>query len=166
MAKIIVINNREGLVQGQMQPTVFNKQGAPEVGKVLTLLPGANLVDEKELEALCKNPTFLANFKNQIQPSPAPEQNPEKVGKPILEFLTVKGKDGKDEELKVEDEFPLNKLKPETAKRLIKETLVPSILAKWATEVQDPGIRHAIDKHIEYLNGSPRAPGGPAAVSH
>lgn len=160
----VVINNREGLVQGQLQPDprfAAVKGGVP-LNRCVTLLPGANLVPEDDLKSLLENKAFAANFTVTIPKSPAPEQNPEKVGKPILELLMVDGKDGKKTPLQVEEKHPLAKLKDEIALKLIEETLVPSVLRGWLNEDPRPGIRLELTKRLAELDGQPE--GGPAAA--
>lgn len=159
--KIAVINNREGLVQGQMQPAGVDSAGRKIIGPVVTLLPGLNLVDKKQLEELRKNPGFELNFATKIAPSPAPEQNPEKVGKPILELLQAQGKDGKDAPVEVEDALPLAKLSEKQAKLLISETLVEGTLKQWDREETRPAVRYEIAQQITKISGKPA---GPAAL--
>lgn len=159
----VVINNKEALVQGQLQPTMRNAQGAPVVGKCVTLLPGANLVASAEVEELLKNPQFKACFTTKIPYSKAPEQNPEKVGQPILEFLEVDaGKDGGKKPLQVEDSAPLAKLKPEVVKVLVDEVLAASILRGWLREEVRPDVAHLLNLRIARLEGAPE--GGPATA--
>jgi hypothetical protein len=163
--KTAVINNREGLVQAQLPPTMFNKQGAPVLSEAVTFLPGANLVDSAKLDQLRKNSAFELNFNTKIPKSPAPEQNPEKVGLPILQVLEVehKTKDGaKMMPLIVEDKAPLAKLAPEVAQKLIDEVLVESTLREWLREETRPEMAHALNKRIAELQGEPE--GGPAAM--
>ena len=160
--KIVVVNNRESLVQGQKQPQITNLQGAPVIAGVVTFLPGANLVDKADLEHLRKNPTFELNFTTAIPKSPALEQNPEKVGLPILAVMEVAGgKDGAKIPLELEDRLPLQKLKPEVAKKLIGETLVAGILRGWEREEARPEVRYEIQLQIDAVEGKPA---GPASV--
>lgn len=162
--KSAVINNREGLVQGQLQPRSRNLSGAPIPHRAVTFLPGVNLVPSEELEELRKNPTFELNFRTAIPHSPAPEQNPERVGKPVLELLEVKGKDGKRVPLVVDDELPLAKLEPAAVKTLVDETVVTGFLREWLEQERRPDVAHLITQRIRLLEGDPKAPGGPAAA--
>lgn len=163
--KTVVINNREALVQGQMQPTGKDSNGVPILGPVITLLPGLNLVDSGLLAALRKNPGYEQRFATTIARSLAPEQNPEKVGKFELELLLTehKVKDGKSEmkPLEVEDELPLAKLPEETCKTLIKATLTEGTLRTWARQEPRPAVRWEIEQQLSAIGG---APAGPAAV--
>lgn len=160
--KTAVINNREALVQGQMQPRkAFD--GSLLIGDVLTLVPGLNLVDKEQLAELRKNPAFERNFTSKIPPSLALEQNPEKVGKPILMVMDTVGKDGKSVQLELEDETPLAKLSPEVCKRLIDETLMPDTLRTWDKSETRPAIRFLIEQQLEAI-GSGKKTGGPATV--
>lgn len=159
--KTAVINNREALVQGQMQPKDRavgrdgQKTGPLMLGKIVTLLPGVNFVDSADLEALRKNPAFEMQFSTKIPPSLAPEQNPEQVGKPILVVVETKDKDGKRRPLEVEDNQPLAKLTAEQCKLLISETHVESFLHQWTNEETRPDIRFEIAKRLEEIGGKP-----------
>lgn len=159
--KTAVINNREALVQGQMQPRGKALGGSLMLGDVVTLLPGLNFVDSANLEALRKNPAFELQFATKIPPSLAPEQNPEQVGKPILAVVETKDKDGKRKPLEVEDNQPLAKLSAEQCKLLISETHVESFLHQWSNEEIRPDIRFEISKRLEAIGGKAA---GPASV--
>lgn len=164
--KTIVINNREALIQGQMQPTGKDSNNVPILGPVVTLLPGLNLVDTGLLASLRKNPGYEQRFATVIQRSLAPEQNPEKVGKVELELMLVEhkgGKDGKSEmrPLEVEDDLPLAKLPEETCKVLVKATLTEGILRTWARQDARPAVRWEIEQQLSAIGA---APAGPAAV--
>lgn len=166
--KTAVINNREALVQGQLQPIGKDSNGMAMLGGVVTLVPGLNLVDSEQLAALRKNPTFALNFTAKIQPSLAPEQSPEKVGRPILELVMSPAgpsKDGKAAEpkpLEVENALPLAKLSEELCKLVIGETLVEGTLRQWAREEARPAVRYEIEQQIEKITKG--TPAGPAAV--
>ena len=166
LMQTVVINNREGLVQGQLQPDpkLVEKmtKGSIPINRCVTLLPGANLVDSADLEALSKNPAFAKNFETLIPRSPAPEQNPEKVGKPILQLMEVEGKDGKKVPLQVDAKHPLKALKAEVAKALIDETFVASTLRAWLAEEGRPEVRLVLTQRIAELDAAPE--GGPAAA--
>ena len=157
--KTIVINNREALVQGQMQPIGKDSRGVPLLGPLMTLIPGLNLVDSVQLAEIRKNPGFDANFTSKIPHSPAQEQNPEKSGKPILEvMLAAPGKDGKRAPLEVEDKAPLAKLSEETIKSMVEETLVGDILRNWEKEETRPSIAHIIRTQLEKITEKPSSP--------
>jgi hypothetical protein len=163
---IVVINNRESLVQGQLQPDPELlkkvKGGGIPINRVVTLLPGANLVDVADIEALGKNEAFARYFTTKIERSLAPENNPEKVGSTILATLEVDGKDGKKVPLQVDKELPLKALKPEVAKLLIDETFVLSTLRGWLASEGRPEVRLLLDNRIRELDVKPE--GGPAAA--
>ena len=165
--KTAVINNREALVQGQLPPPPQSKTaGVPLLGKVLTLLPGANLVDSKDLEKLNENEQWKKNFSTPIPRSPAPEQNPEKVGKPILELLTIEQRTKEGTKTmpfpQLDDEHPLAKLDAIAAKLLVDEMLVVGTLKDWVREETRPEMAHVLNRRIAELEGSPE--GGPAAA--
>lgn len=156
--RTVVINNREGLVQGQLPHLGNDSSGRPQLGRVVTLLPGANLVSSEDLRVLRENPAFEMNFKMKIAQSLAPEQNPEKVGKPILEIAKSIGKDGV-----VDGEFPLQKLSSKECSDLIGETYTSSALNRWLRDEGRPDVRRDIQNQLDKLSGE-AAPGGPAAV--
>jgi hypothetical protein len=145
--RTVVINYNQGLVQGQM-PHVMPKQAGstPQLGQVITLLPGLNLVDSKVLETLRKNAAFDQHFKTKIERSLAPEQNPECVGKFILEVDKSVGKDGQ-----VDDEAPLAKLPYEQCKSMIRECFATDMLEKWLKEEGRPDVRRDIANQIEMM---------------
>jgi len=173
----VVINNREGLVQGQLQPdpelVAKMTKGSIPINRCVTLLPGANLVEAADLEALGRNPAFAKRFETKIQRSPAPEQNPEKVGLPELQLMGVDGKlidqtqpvpkDAKPvAPLQVDKDHPLKALKAEVAKALIDETFVVSTLRAWLGSEGRPEVRLVLTQRIAELDAAPE--GGPAAA--
>jgi hypothetical protein len=150
-----VINNRESLVQAHVPPSLVGKRlgknrgkNEPPVGPLINLLPGMNLVDSELLGRIRKeNKMFNSFFSMKIESSPAPEQNPEKVGHCIL----VEGS-------KVADSAPTVAMKAAAAKAMIAETLNPELLRNWLKEEARPDIRRAIDAQMVKLKvSSPRA---------
>ena len=139
------------------------------LGDAVTFIPGLNLINTEILAALRKNEMFERNnFMVRIPASPAPEQNPEKVGKTPLEVMRVPApaKDGKPVEgkfmdLEVEDTAPLAKLSPEVAKLVIDETLSAELLRQWTAEEVRPGVRFEAQRKLELLTAKPA---GPASV--
>ncbi len=106
--KTVVINNREGLVIGQLPhiaPAAGVRGATSQLGPAVVFLPGANLIDSKTLAILRENKSFELNFTTRIPASAAPEQNPEKVGKLMLMVDKSVGKNGE-----VDDAAPLAKL--------------------------------------------------------
>ena len=147
--KKIVLNNREGLAMCQLPHTKSASVGL-DVGRVVQLAPGANLVPEADLEVLMRNQGFARQFETLIPRSPAPEQNPEKVGKPVLEMLQADGKD-----IVVADERPLAALRPDHARVLIKETLVPGMLTSWLEEETRPEVAQALKAQLVAIDADP-----------
>ncbi len=148
--KTVVLNNKDGMVIGQLPHGEKNSAGHRQPGGVVVLLPGANLVDSDQLATLRKNPGFEQYFNVTIQPSPAPEQSPERVGKKELEIIC----EG------VDDQAPIVKLKdPGMALKVIGETLTNEPLDVWLRQEQRPAIREAIEKQRSKNNGitPPRA---------
>lgn len=158
--RTIVINNRESLVQGQLphkQPGQRPDGAAPmlEVGGMIQLLPGVNLVDTKDLKTLReRNPTFAALFDTIIEASPAPEQNPEKVGRPILEI----GNEGKE----LPASSPLARLAPNQCKAILAETFNAALLRTWLAEETRGDVRRDIDAQLGKVLG-PTRPSGVSA---
>lgn len=170
MSQTAVINNREALETVQMQPIGKDSNGMAILGPLVVLVPGLNFVDSDKLSKLINNSAFASKFNTKIAPSPAPEQNPEKVGKTILELMTVaaKDKDGKvvDKPIEVEDKMPLAKLSGDVCRRVIAETMVASVLRQWLTEESRGDVRSDIQKRLDYITGAAAGPGysgGPAA---
>lgn len=147
----IVINNRESLINAQLPHKGKGKDGSIQTGEVVTFIPGANLVDSAKLKTLRENPGFEALFKTKIESSPAPEQNPEKVGKCVL----VLGKE-------VEDTSPLAKLAEKAAEALIAETFSVPQLDGWIKEEGRPEIRRLLEAQRSKLSAG--STGGPAAA--
>lgn len=149
----IVINNKEALIIGQMPHNGGkDSSGVPQIGQSVTLVPGVNLVDSKVLGELRKSEAFDALFKNKIMPSPAREQNPEKVGR----FILVAGKE-------VEDKSPLAKLTEKACEAMIDETLTVAMLSNWLKEEGRGEVRRMIENKIVKLNSG--SEGGPAAAA-
>lgn len=162
--KTVVINNRENMDIYQMQPVGKDLRGVPILGPLVVLLPGANLVDSTKVDALMGkvegtlgNPGFALKFEAKIPRTPAPEQNPEKSGRPYLEFLQVETKEGK-KPLVVDDKLPLRKLSPEIAAKLIAETLIPGTLKQWNDEESRPEVRAEINKQMAEIGAHPAGP--------
>lgn len=146
----VVINNREALIIGQL-PHAKSTGGVPQLGPTVTFIPGLNLVDSKVLAELRQNPSFEAFFKTKIEASPAPEQNPEKVGK----FILATGGE-------LEDKSPLGKLKEQACQAMISETFSSDLLKKWRAEETRGEVTRMINEQLDKLSGRD-AKGGPAA---
>lgn len=80
----VVINNTERLEIAQLPHRGVDNHKRLLLGGVVTLLPGLNLVPTEELHVLRRNPLFEEKFTTAIPDSKAPEQRPERVGKPFL----------------------------------------------------------------------------------
>lgn len=163
----IVVNNREALVVGQMPHLGKDVSNIPQIGKTVTLIPGVNLVPSADLAVLRKNPGFDQLFKTKIARSPAPEQNPEKVGDFILETRKVrcacsaekdapskscaacKGTGSLDE---VPDTLPFAAVHPGDAAELVQETFSVDLLAHWREKEGRDGVRAAIHAQIAKMN--------------
>lgn len=146
--KTVVINNCMRLEHCQLQPKGQDALGNKIAGGLLTLLPGVNLVASTEFQETMKNPLWAVKFKTKIERSMAPEQDPETVGKPMLEIAKWLGEKGSGE---VEDKAPLAKLSPEQCQRLINETLTSDLLRGWKKEELRPDILRAIDIQLEKI---------------
>lgn len=144
----VVKNNEEKirLIQLPMlDPTgkaiVKNSAGAPELGTVIKLLPGVNLVPTRDLEKAMENQHVVSLFKNKIPKGRAQELNPEMFGRPYLE---------KGRTLAVR--HPLHSINEEEAKDLILDTLDENLLNAWLQEETRADVRSFIDSHVKDLN--------------
>lgn len=153
--QIQIINNQQGLDLIHVPPKYQRPERgakettiAPPLGPLVRLVPGMNLVDSDVVKELRKNPGFDAKFSTVIEASPAPEQNPECVGK----FMLVQG-------IEVDEKAPLAKLTLAAAKAMIGETFVASMLQDWIAEETRPIVRRALDSQIKQLS-TPSAPKG------
>lgn len=146
----IVTNNKEALVIGQLPNLGKDTAGVPQLGESVSFIPGVNLVKSEVLATLRKNPSFELNFKTKIESSPAPEQNPEKVGK----FILVVGKE-------VEDKSPLVKLTEKACEGIITETFTSKMLRSWLDEEGRAEVRAMIERQLRVLEtGAPAAAAG------
>jgi hypothetical protein len=156
----VLINNREGMVHAQLPHQFPTQKGAaPRVGRAVILMPGVNLVDSKTLATLMENHAFKALFETVIPPSLAPEQTPEKVGKPILQIDRSIGKNGE-----VEEKAPLQKLSTAQCEAMIRETFSVDLLKRWTKEETRGDIRRLLVEQVERLEtgGESKGPASPA----
>ena len=153
-----VINNREALCQGQMPHLGVDAQKRTQLGEVVTLFPGLNLLAVEKLEILRKNPGFNARFKTKIPPSRAPEQNAERVGQKELVILEEVGDGGK-----VPLKGTLQRLPPKQCEMLIEECLDAELLRRWLKEEGRSDVRILIHNQLDAI-GSGEAGGGPAVA--
>jgi hypothetical protein len=141
----VVINNREGLEVAQLPHRGTDSHKRIIFGEVVTLLPGLNLVPTETLNILRKNPVFELKFKSMIPDSRAPEQRPERVGKPILEL-------GK--ELPTGSNVcPLSALPVNEALALVKEANEEQLQAFKETESREE-VRKLVNKRIEEFDAA------------
>jgi hypothetical protein len=139
----VVINNREGLEVAQLPHRGHDNHKRIIFGEVVTFLPGLNLVPTETLNILRQNPAFEAKFKNKIPNSRAPEQRPERVGKPILEL----GKELPD------DDRPLSALSVPEALALVSEANEEQ-LASFKKGENREEVRDLVNARIEELNAA------------
>lgn len=161
--KTAVLNNREGLVIGQMPSTQQDRSGRPLLAGIVTLLPGLNLVDSDALKTLRENPGFEAQFSQRIEPGMAPEHVLERTGETILAIVHFekKDKDGKITRTPVDfldDALPLAKLDEKQCEMLIKEVLVSEILRSWGKSEARPAVRFMIETQIDKIGAGPSNP--------
>ncbi len=135
----VVINNREGIEIVQFPHRGKDNHGRVMIGDQLVLLPGLNLVDTEQLAVLMKNELFAAKFTTKIPRSLAPEQNPERMGRPVL----VRGKD-------LPAYLPLSKLTPQEAIDIVEEANEEQLPRFKADETRESVLR-AILKRIDEL---------------
>lgn len=150
MPLTVVTNNKEALIIGQMPHLGADKAGVPQLGETVTFVPGINLIDSAKLATLRKNPAFEVMFNTLIPRSLAPEQNPEKVDKPML----VAGNE-------LPDKSPLGKLSPKACEAIVVDTLQIPLLKQWLDEEGDNARRAVLERQIKKL--SEGAPSSPAA---
>lgn len=149
MSLTVVTNNKEALIIGQMPHLGSDKAGVPQLGETITLVPGVNMVDSAKLATLRKNPSFNVMFETLIPRSPAPEQNPEKVDKPML----VCGAE-------LPDRSPLAKLSAKACEAILADTLQVPLLRQWLDEEGRSEIRIILERQIKKLSD-----GGPATAA-
>jgi len=133
-----VTNNCERLIQIQISTGVNTKVPAA----LLTLLPGVNLVESKLWEQAKENSVARKLLVTEIERSPAPEAQLERVGQPML----VEGQP-------LPDDLPLKGLKLAAAQAIISETLTKSLLASWLDDESRPDVRRALEKQIAKIEG-------------
>jgi hypothetical protein len=133
-----VTNNCERLIQIQVSTGINTKVPAA----LLTLLPGVNLVESKLWEQAKENSVARKLLVTEIERSPAPEAQLERVGQPML----VEGQP-------LPDDLPLKGLKLAAAQAIISETLTKSLLASWLDDESRPDVRRALEKQIAKIEG-------------
>jgi hypothetical protein len=139
MSQIAITNNEERVRQIRL-PAPTPPQGSKAgdlIGPLLILPPGLSLVKKEVWDQAKANPNVAVLLKMAIPPSPAPEANPERVGRMIL----VEGQ-------VVPDESPLRGLKPVQAMEMVTETLDTTTLRAWLTDEARAEVRKAIEKQI------------------
>jgi hypothetical protein len=138
----VIINNREGLEIIQLPHRGLDNHKRMNLGEVVTLLPGLNLVPTETLKVLRQNSAFEDKFKSRIPESKAPEQRAERVGRPILEL-------GK--ELPAGDKVcPLSALSVPEALTLVKEANDEQLKSFIETE-ERAEVRKLINKRLEEI---------------
>lgn len=139
--KTIVINNREALVLAQLPHKERDAKGRIIPGECIKFIPGANLVDTETLKTLRKSELFDSHFKTKIARSPAPEQNPEKVGQFILVAVA-----------EVPAKRPLSKIEDgaEIAE-IVKETFSVDLLRQWLADEGRSDVRATIENQIRTI---------------
>lgn len=145
--KTVVINNREGMVVGQLPHKGKDMAGHQKAGGIVVLLPGTNLVDSESLAILRQNAAFELNFTTKIAASPAPEQNAERVGRPILEVVCEN----------LDDDAPLAKLKPAMLQRIVGETFNEDLLKSWLHGEPERPLRKLLESQVAKVSGKPIA---------
>lgn len=136
----IVINNKEALVIGQLPSEMKDSRGVPLRGEIMVFIPGVNLVDTAKLKALRANKLFDAHFSTKIPRSAAPEQNPEKVGHPILKVAK-----------ELNEKMSFKDIPAQDAIALIEETFTTAILDRWLADEGRNDVRAAIMSQKDFL---------------
>lgn len=140
LTKTIVINNKEALVLAQMPYLDKDKQGRIIAGEIVRFIPGVNVVDAATLKMLRENKNFDDLFKTRIARSPAPEQNPEKVGSVILVSVCD-----------VPEKQQLKAVAENKAVELVAETFTVDLLDQWIKDEDRGSVRAAIENQKKIL---------------
>lgn len=126
MPKILVLNNRESLIIGQL-PHTKDAGGVPMAGRIVQIIPGINLVDKGDFEHLRANKAFAQLFTAVIGQSKAPEYNSERIGACIL----VAGEE-------LPDAKPFAKVPAQRCAEIARECFSVPFLEEWlANEARD-----------------------------
>jgi len=136
-----VVNNCQGPYYVQLP----HENGGKAIGPIVVIHPGMNLVDAKQLAEARKNKGVDVLFKTKIAPSKAPEADPSKFGKPMLEVV------GKE----VEDGYPFAKMSLEEATGVVAMTQNTDLLDEWlrAARPGDPIVKVINDRIKEIASG-------------
>lgn len=133
-----VQNNCERMIQMRL-PGKQTKAGVLP-GKLLTLVPGVNLVDADMWTEVQKNRLNQKLLTSKIKPSRAPEQNPERVG----QFMLVAQEP-------ISAQAPLSAMNDQKALGLVEEIIDTTLLRKLKGQESRPKILKAIDARIEAI---------------
>lgn len=138
MSQIAVTLNEERVRLIRLRSTNASSKGSSvEIGDLIQLSPGLNLVPKDKWDKAKENPALALLLKTAIPASPAPEANPERVGRMII----VEGKE-------LPDESPLKGLSAAAAKDMITETLDTTLLKSWLPDEGRAEVRKAIERQI------------------
>lgn len=133
-----VLNNRESLIQLQL-PAKNTKVGA-QPGQVIQLIPGMNFIDTVQWNKAKENQTVQHLLTDVIQPSRAPEQNPERVGKSPL----VEGK-------AVSKDNPLAAMTEKDADATVSEMFDCNQMRKFLSQEERQVVRNALKAQIDKI---------------
>lgn len=133
-----ILNNRESLVQLQL-PAKHTKVGA-QPGMVIQLIPGMNFIDTAQWLKAKENETVRFLLTDLIQPSKAPEQNPERVNKPHL----VEGKP-------VSKDNPLAAMTDKDADAAVSEMFDCNQMRKFLAQEERQIVRNALKAQIDKI---------------
>lgn len=138
-----VLNNREALIQLAL-PAKSGKGGMMP-GGTIDLRPGINFPDTKMWEEAKKNELAAKLLTEKIQSSAAPEQTPERVGKPILEEGAPVSKDN-----------PLASMKEGDAVALVDEMFDAVMMKRFLNQETRASVAAALKGQIAKIE-SPKA---------
>jgi hypothetical protein len=141
-----VLVNRESMVHIQLKGKT-NAKGVHQHGPLMILLPGMNFVETEKWEQAKENEVVLSMLTDPILPSRSPEQNPERVGHPILEERAPVSKDN-----------PLAALSEKDAVVMVGEVFDVATLNKLADQETRPQVGAALKSQIGKIT-KPKADG-------
>ena len=134
---IPVLVNRESMIQINIGN---DEKGAFNPSNLIVLASGMNFVDEERWNKALKNPGVRTLCTTKSPPANAPEENPERVGKMIIEHF-----------MPVSADNPLKDLNEDDALRYVSETLVVPTLRTLEKQESRPLLLRAIRGQIDRI---------------
>lgn len=156
-SKIAILNNASRVIIGQLphsflppRPSLGEEHPRfAETGGIVSLVPGANLVDADAWTELMKNALWQQWLKMRIPKIAADEGRTERVGRPVLEIMSI-GKNG------VIDS-DLRKLSPREASVIVPEILDERLLTHWLSVDGRSEVRDLLEAQYRAIRPERRA---------